>query len=100
MSSIDSGLRNLAANTLRALAIDGVNAADSGHPGAPMGMADIAVALFAEVLRFDPSAPAWMNRDRFILSNGHASMLLYGLLHVAGYDVPMSELKRFRQLGS
>ena len=64
MSSIDSGLRNLAANTLRALAIDGVNAADSGHPGAPMGMADIAVALFAEVLRFDPSAPGWMNPKR------------------------------------
>ncbi|MFO0724991.1 MAG: transketolase [Myxococcota bacterium] len=97
---MNSELGNLAANTLRTLAIDAVNAADSGHPGAPMGMADIATALFTEVLRFDPSVPRWMNRDRFILSNGHASMLLYGLLHLAGYDVPMDELKRFRQLGS
>ncbi|MBI2376079.1 MAG: transketolase [Deltaproteobacteria bacterium] len=93
-------LHDLAANTLRALAIDGVNKADSGHPGAPLGMADLAVVLFTELLRFDPSDPAWPNRDRFVLSNGHASMLLYGLLHLSGYDLPMEELKRFRQLGS
>jgi transketolase len=96
----NSELHTLAANTLRALAIDATNAADSGHPGAPMGMADLAVVLFTEVLRFDPSDAAWADRDRFVLSNGHASMLLYGLLHLAGYPLSMDELKRFRQLGS
>jgi len=93
-------LHTLAANTLRALAIDATNAADSGHPGAPMGMADIAVVLWTRLLRFDPRDPLWPNRDRFVLSNGHASMLLYGLLHLAGYELPIDELKRFRQLGS
>ncbi len=89
------------ANALRALAMDGVEAAKSGHPGMPMGMADVATVLFAEALRFDPADPAWPDRDRFVLSAGHGSMLLYGLLHLTGYaDMPLDELKRFRQLGS
>lgn len=100
MRSIEPTHRTAAANALRALAIDATNAAKSGHPGAPMGLADIAVVLFGEVMRFDPAAPDWVDRDRFILSNGHASMLLYGLLHLAGYPLPLDELRRFRQLGS
>jgi transketolase len=93
-------LRTLAANTIRALAIDATNAANSGHPGAPMGLADLAVVLFAEVMTFDPDAPSWANRDRFVLSNGHASMLIYSLLHLSGYALPLDELRRFRQLHS
>ena len=89
------------ANALRALAMDAVEAAKSGHPGMPMGMADIATVLFSQFLRFDPEAPDWPDRDRFILSNGHGSMLLYGLLHLTGYaDMTIDELKHFRQLGS
>jgi transketolase len=88
------------ANSLRALAMDAVEAAKSGHPGMPMGMAEIAVALWTRHLRHNPANPAWPNRDRFVVSNGHGSMLLYALLHLAGYDLPMEELKRFRQLGS
>ena len=89
------------ANALRALAMDAVEQAKSGHPGMPMGMADIATVLFTQFLRFDPAAPDWPDRDRFILSNGHGSMLLYGLLHLLGYaDMTLDELKRFRQLGS
>src|SRR5690348_1442807 len=89
------------ANALRALAMDAVEQAKSGHPGMPMGMADIATALFTQFLRFDPKAPDWPDRDRFILSNGHGSMLLYGLLHLTGYpDMTMDEIRRFRQLGS
>jgi transketolase len=89
------------ANALRALAMDGVEQAKSGHPGMPMGMADIATVLFTQFLRFDPQAPDWPDRDRFVLSNGHGSMLLYGLLHLLGYpDMTLDELKRFRQLGS
>lgn len=88
------------ANALRALAMDAVEAAKSGHPGMPMGMAEIAVALWLRHLRHNPANPAWPNRDRFVLSNGHGSMLLYALLHLTGYDLPMAELKRFRQLGS
>jgi transketolase len=88
------------ANALRALAMDAVEAAKSGHPGMPMGMAEIAVALWHRHLRHNPANPGWANRDRFVLSNGHGSMLLYGLLHLTGYDLPMAELKRFRQLGS
>ena len=90
----------LAANAIRALAIDAVNAAKSGHPGAPMGLADIATVLYAEVLRYDPTAPDWPDRDRFVLSNGHASMLQYACLHLSGYDVSMDEIRRFRQFGS
>ena len=88
------------ANALRALAMDAVEAAKSGHPGMPMGMAEIAVALWTRHLRHNPANPAWPGRDRFVLSNGHGSMLLYSLLHLTGYALPMEELKRFRQLGS
>src|ERR1700686_4467571 len=89
------------ANALRALAMDAVEQAKSGHPGMPMGMADIATVLFTQFLRFDPQAPDWADRDRFVLSNGHGSMLLYGLLHMTGYpDMTMDEIRRFRQLGS
>ncbi|MDH5331245.1 MAG: transketolase, partial [Aquincola sp.] len=88
------------ANALRFLAIDAVQQANSGHPGAPMGMAEMAVALWTGHLRHNPANPRWPDRDRFVLSNGHASMLLYALLHLTGYDLPMSELQRFRQLHS
>jgi transketolase len=89
------------ANALRALAMDAVEQAKSGHPGMPMGMADIAAVLFTQFLRFDPLAPDWPDRDRFVVSNGHGCMLLYGLLHLTGYpDMTLDELKRFRQLGS
>jgi transketolase len=89
-----------AINTLRFLAVDMVERADSGHPGAPMGQAPMAYQLWTRHLRYDPAHPQWPNRDRFVLSCGHASALLYGLLHLAGYDLPMEELRRFRQLGS
>jgi transketolase len=88
------------ANAIRALAMDAVQQANSGHPGAPMGMADIAVALWGRHLRHNPANPQWADRDRFILSNGHGSMLIYALLHLTGYDLPMSELRNFRQLHS
>ncbi|WP_119336070.1 transketolase [Hydrogenophilus thermoluteolus] len=88
------------ANALRFLAVDATNAANSGHPGAPLGMAEMAVALWRDHLRVAPQAPTWPNRDRFVLSNGHASMLIYALLHLTGFDLPLDELKRFRQLGS
>jgi len=90
----------LMAHALRALAMDAVQQANSGHPGAPMGMAEMAVALWGRHLRHDPADPHWADRDRFVLSNGHASMLLYALLHLSGYELPMSELRRFRQLHS
>ncbi|WP_082109046.1 transketolase [Azospirillum thiophilum] len=92
--------RRLLADALRMLAVDAVEAAKSGHPGMPMGMADIAEALWRRHLRHNPANPDWPGRDRFVLSNGHGSMLLYGLLHLTGYDLPMDELRRFRQLGS
>jgi len=88
------------ANAIRVLAMDAVQQAHSGHPGAPMGMAEMAVALWSQHLQHNPADPQWPNRDRFVLSNGHASMLLYALLHLSGYDLPMGELKNFRQLGS
>ncbi|HNZ91605.1 MAG TPA: 1-deoxy-D-xylulose-5-phosphate synthase N-terminal domain-containing protein, partial [Acidovorax sp.] len=88
------------ANAIRALAMDAVQQANSGHPGAPMGMADMAVALWGRHLKHNPVNPQWFDRDRFVLSNGHASMLLYALLHLTGYDLPLQELKNFRQLGS
>ena len=88
------------AHAIRALAMDAVQAANSGHPGAPMGMADMAVALWGRHLRHNPTNPAWANRDRFVLSNGHGSMLIYALLHLTGYKLPMQELRNFRQLHS
>jgi transketolase len=90
----------LMANAIRALAMDAVQQANSGHPGAPMGMAEIAVALWDRHLRHNPRNPQWTERDRFVLSNGHASMLLYALLHLTGYDLALSELRNFRQLHS
>jgi len=90
----------LIATTLRMLAVDAVEQAQSGHPGMPMGAADYATILWHEFLRFDPDDPAWPDRDRFVLSAGHGSMLLYGLLHLYGFDLPLDELQRFRQLGS
>ncbi|MDI1260562.1 transketolase [Aquabacterium sp.] len=88
------------ANAIRALAMDAVQQANSGHPGAPMGMADMAVALWGRHLRHSPTQPHWADRDRFVLSNGHASMLIYALLHLTGYDLPLDELKNFRQMHS
>ncbi len=88
------------ANAIRALSMDAVQKANSGHPGAPMGMADIAEVLWNDFMRHNPANPKWSNRDRFVLSNGHGSMLLYSLLHLTGYDLPMEELKNFRQLHS
>jgi len=88
------------ANAIRALAMDAVQKANSGHPGMPMGMAEIAVALWSRHHRHDPADPRWINRDRFVLSNGHGSMLQYALLHLSGYDLPMDQLRQFRQLHS
>ncbi|OWQ45204.1 transketolase [Roseateles noduli] len=88
------------ANAIRALAMDAVQQANSGHPGAPMGMAEIAVALWKRHLRHNPANPQWADRDRFVLSNGHGSMLIYALLHLTGYDLPLAELKAFRQMHS
>jgi len=88
------------ANAIRALAMDAVQQANSGHPGAPMGMADMAVGLWSKHLKHNPANPKWLDRDRFVLSNGHGSMLIYALLHLTGYKLPMAELKNFRQLHS
>ena len=88
------------ANAVRALAMDAVQQANSGHPGMPMGMADMAEVLWNDYLQHNPADPAWPNRDRFVVSNGHGSMLLYSLLHLSGYDLPLQELKDFRQMGS
>jgi transketolase len=92
--------RNDLANAIRALSMDAVQKANSGHPGMPMGMADIAEVLWNDFLSHNPTDPTWANRDRFVVSNGHGSMLLYSLLHLAGYDLPIEELKNFRQLHS
>ncbi len=92
--------RRTLANAIRALSMDAVQKANSGHPGAPMGMADIAEVLWNDHLRHNPSNPKWSDRDRFVLSNGHGSMLIYSLLHLSGYDLPMTELASFRQLHS
>lgn len=88
------------ANAIRALSMDAVQKAKSGHPGAPMGMADIAEVLWRDFLNHNLNNPAWADRDRFVLSNGHGSMLIYSLLHLTGYDLPIEELKNFRQLHS
>ena len=88
------------ANAIRALSMDAVQRANSGHPGAPMGMADMAEVLWNNHLKHNPINPKWADRDRFILSNGHGSMLIYSLLHLSGYDLPMTALRSFRQLHS
>ena len=100
LKSTSSEIRRTRANAVRALSMDAVQQAKSGHPGMPMGMADIAEVLWTDYLRYNPSNPKWADRDRFILSNGHGSMLHYALLHLSGYDLPMAELKNFRQLHS
>ena len=104
MSEIDttdnSALENLAVNTIRVLSFECVQRANSGHPGLPMGCADLAYTLFTNSLKFDPKDPDWPDRDRFVLSAGHGSMLMYSMLHLCGYDVPLEELKNFRQWGS
>lgn len=92
--------RTTLANAIRALAMDAVQKANSGHPGMPMGMADMAEVLWNDYLKHNPSDPSWPDRDRFVVSNGHGSMLLYALLHLSGYDLPMEELKNFRQMNS
>ncbi len=100
MAATSNNDTSLMANAIRALAMDAVQQANSGHPGAPMGMAEMAVALWGRHLKFNPGNPHWPDRDRFVLSNGHASMLLYALLHLSGYALPLDELKHFRQLHS
>src|SRR5262249_20921825 len=100
MKSIESASDLQLANAIRALAMDAVEAAKCGHPGMPMGMAEIGVALWNRHLVHNPANPRWPNRDRFVVSNGHGSMLLYALLHLTGYDLPLDELRRFRQLHS
>ena len=99
-ASSSAARTTLMANAIRALAMDAVQQANSGHPGMPMGMADIAVALWSGTCSHNPANPRWADRDRFVLSNGHGSMLLYALLHLTGYDLPIDELKNFRQLHS
>ncbi|MFN3738344.1 transketolase [Hydrogenophaga sp.] len=99
-STVSTATPQTQANAIRALAMDAVQAANSGHPGAPMGMADMAVALWGRHLKHNPVNPHWADRDRFVLSNGHGSMLIYALLHLTGYELPMQELRNFRQLHS
>src|SRR5512134_461365 len=99
-SELTPALRAQIENTIRGLTIDAVEAAGIGHLGAPMGLARPVFQLWDRHLRFDPTDPAWPLRDRFVLSAGHASMLLYSLLHLFGFDLPMREIERFRQLGS
>ena len=98
MASTD--IDRLSIDTIRTLSMDGVQAANSGHPGLPMAMAPVAYLLFARVMEHNPADPSWPDRDRFILSAGHGSMLLYSLLYLTGYDLSLSDLKSFRQLNS
>jgi transketolase len=100
MTTYNLEKHRLAANTIRGLTMDAVQKANIGHPGMPMGMADVAVVLWTQFLKHNPQDPKWFNRDRFVLSAGHGSMLLYSLLHLSGYDLPMAELMQFRQWGS
>jgi len=99
-NSIDPAVETLAVNTIRMLAADGVQQANSGHPGMPMGMAQAASVLWNQVMHYNPTNPDWANRDRFVLSAGHGSMLLYSMLHLTGYDLSLDELRNFRQWGS
>ncbi|MCV2500014.1 MAG: transketolase, partial [Candidatus Lightella neohaematopini] len=92
--------RRILANAIRILSIDAIQNANSGHPGAPLGMADIAEVLWRDYINHNPLNPFWFNRDRFVLSNGHSSMLLYAILHLTGYDISLNDLKNFRQLYS
>ena len=97
---LEKTMEQLAADAIRVLSMDGVQRANSGHPGAPMGMADLAVVLWSRFLRVDPADPSWVDRDRFVLSNGHASMLLYSLLHLSGFPISMDDIQKVRQFGS
>ena len=97
--SIDNNISVKCIDTIRVLSADIVEKANSGHPGAPMGCAPIAHVLFGEVMQFNSKNPSWSNRDRFVLSNGHACALLYSMLHLCSYNVTIEDLKRFRQLG-
>ena len=97
---IDPVLAKLAANTIRMLSADAVQKANSGHPGMPMGMAPAAYILWTKYMKFNPANPRWHNRDRFVLSAGHGSMLLYSMLHLCGFEISMDEIKTFRQWGS
>ena len=98
--AIPEQLLQLSANTIRCLSIDAIQAAKSGHPGLPMGLADVATVLWLKYLKHDPKNPTWADRDRFVLSGGHGSMLLYSLLHLAGYGLTLDDIRQFRQLGS
>lgn len=100
MTETNQSIEQLSINTIRTLAIDAIEKANSGHPGMPMGAAPMGYELFARFMKHNPSNPNWINRDRFVLSAGHGSMLLYSLLHLCGYDLPLEELKNFRQWGS
>ena len=97
---VDTNIDTLSINTIRTLSMDAVEAARSGHPGTPMGAAPMAYTIWTRFLRHDPLNSDWIDRDRFVLSPGHASMLLYSLLHLSGYDLSMDDIKQFRQLGS
>src|SRR6187455_3219620 len=100
MSTATITPEQLCINTIRTLSMDGVQKANSGHPGTPMALSPIAYLLYTEVMRHNPRDPHWTNRDRFVLSAGHASMLLYSSLYLTGYDLSLEELKNFRQWGS
>lgn len=95
----NSSIDKLCADTIRTLSMDAVQKANSGHPGMPMGMADVAYVLWTKFLKHNPNNPDWANRDRFILSAGHGSMLIYSLLHLTGYEVSLDDIKNFRQMG-
>ena len=97
---MNSDHHRLIVNTIKGLTMDAVQAANSGHPGMPMGCADLATVIWTRFLTYDPRAPQWPDRDRFVLSAGHGSMLLYSLLHLSGFDVSIDDLKNFRQWGS
>jgi transketolase len=100
MTTSTAQLEELCINTIRTLSMDAVQKANSGHPGAPMGLAPLAYVLFTRVMRHNPSNPDWPNRDRFILSAGHASMLLYSMLYLTGYPLTLEDIKHFRRVGS
>src|SRR4051795_63009 len=95
-----SALEKLSVDTIRTLSMDAVQKANSGHPGTPMALAPVAYSLFTRVMKHDPADPQWLDRDRFVLSAGHASMLLYSILYLTGYDLSLDDLKEFRQIGS